>query len=145
MYLAKGYRGGVSSQTQSRFEHATWSLAMFVRSHRSLRLLAPQRSSSLCSLRLLACSVHGLAHSLCSLPRGTVKILEYVFTLLSRFMGSNAFFIFTRNTPLPWLSIFSPFFEDACSSPTSFVCKFVNKNASIVWEGAAASPVSCTA
>ena len=99
MYLAKGYRGGVSSQTQSRFEHATWSLAMFVRSHRSLRLLAPQRSSSLCSLRLLACSVHGLAHSLCSLPRGTVKILEYVFTLLSRFMGSNAFFIFTRNTP----------------------------------------------
>ena len=30
---------------------------------------------------LLARSVHGLAHSLRSLPRGTVKILEYVFML----------------------------------------------------------------
>jgi len=47
----------------------------------------------------LARSVHGLAHSLRSLPRRTVEILEYVFTLLSRFTGSNAFFIFTRNTP----------------------------------------------
>ena len=28
-----------------------------------------------------ACSVHGLAHLLRSLPRGTVEILEYVFTL----------------------------------------------------------------
>ena len=68
------------------------SLAMFVRSHRSLRSLA----SLACSL---ACSVHGLAHSLRSLPRGTVENLEYVFTLLSRFTGGNAFFVFTRNTP----------------------------------------------
>ena len=73
--------GGVSSQRRSRFERATRSLAKFVRSHRSLRSLAPQRSASLRSLRLRASSVHGLAHSLRSLPRGMVKILEYVFTL----------------------------------------------------------------
>ena len=60
---------------------------MFVSSHRSLRSLAPQRS------------VHGLAHSLRSLSRGTVEILEYVFTLLSRFSGTNAFLALTRNTP----------------------------------------------
>ena len=35
---------GVSSQKQSRFEQATWSLATFVRLHRSLRSLALQRS-----------------------------------------------------------------------------------------------------
>ena len=73
-------------------------------SSRYVRSLAPLtpltrsaalRSAPLRSLR----SVHGLAHSLRSLPRGTVEILEYVFTLLSRFTGTNAFFIFTRNTP----------------------------------------------
>ena len=63
--------GDVSSQTQPRFERATRSLATFVRSHRSLRSLATQRSASLIH------SVHGLAHSLRSLPRGTVEILEY--------------------------------------------------------------------
>ena len=35
--------GGVSSQRRSRFERATWLLATFVRSHRSLHSLAPQR------------------------------------------------------------------------------------------------------
>ena len=50
-------------------------------------------------LALLTRSVHGLAHSLRSLPRETVEILEYVFTLLSRFMGTNAFLALTRNTP----------------------------------------------
>ena len=55
---------------------------------------------SLCSAPLrYARSVHGLAHSLLSLPRETVEIFKYVFTLLSRFTGSNAFFIITRNTP----------------------------------------------
>ena len=62
---------------------------------RSLRsLLAPltplTRSAALCfatlaslarSLHGLARSHHGLAHSLRSLPRGTVEIHEYVFTL----------------------------------------------------------------
>ena len=87
------YIGGVSRQRQSRFEQATRSLAMFVRSHRSFRSFAPQRSASL---------VHGLAHSLCSLPRGTVEILEYVFTLLLCFTRKNAFLALTRNTPILW-------------------------------------------
>ena len=39
---------------QSRFERATRSLATFVRLHRSLRSLAPQRSATLGSLRSLA-------------------------------------------------------------------------------------------
>ena len=37
------------------------------------------------TLALLARSVHGLTYSLCLLPRGTVEILEYMSTLLSRF------------------------------------------------------------
>ena len=45
-------------------------------------------------------SVHGLAHSLRSLPRGTVENLKYVFTLLLHFTGGNAFLVVTRNTPL---------------------------------------------
>ena len=76
---------------------------MFVRSHHLLRSLAPQSSAALqfAMLALLARSVHGLAHSLRSLPRGTVEILENVFTLLTRFTGTNVFSIFTRNTPSP--------------------------------------------
>ena len=50
-------------------------------------------------------SVHWLAHSLCSLPRETVEIFEYVFTLLSRFTGTNAFLALTRNTPLVRLNL----------------------------------------
>ena len=56
------------------------SVARYVRSLAPLTPLTPQRSASLRSL-LLVRSVHGLAHSLCSLPRGTVDILEYVFML----------------------------------------------------------------
>ena len=47
-------------------------------------LLAPlTHSAALCftKLALLARSVHKLAHSLHSLPRGTVGIYKYVFTL----------------------------------------------------------------
>ena len=66
---------------------------MFVHSHHSL---ASQRYASHASL---AHSVHGVAQSLHFLPCGTVEILKYVFTLWSRFTGTNAFFIFTRNTP----------------------------------------------
>ena len=71
--------GGVSSQRQLRFEAATRSAAL--------------------RFATLARSVHGLDHSLRSLPRGTVENLEYVFTLLSRFTGGNAFLVVTRNTP----------------------------------------------
>ena len=96
------------------FKRATGSLATFVRLHRSLRSLASQRSALLCSLRYarfamlasLARYVQGLAHSLRSLPRGTVEILEDVFTLLLRFTGTNAFLALTRNTPLvQWIHL----------------------------------------
>ena len=79
---------------QSRFERATRSLATFVRSHRSL---APQRSAALRSAPLasLARSVHGLAHSLRSLPCGTVEIHKSVFTLRSRSKETNAIVVVT--------------------------------------------------
>ena len=54
--------GGVSSQRRSRFETATWSLATFVRSHHSLRSLAPQRSASFRLLRSLAPFMGSLTH-----------------------------------------------------------------------------------
>merc|ERR1711872_164987 len=47
----------------------------------------------------LAHSVHGLAHSLCSLPRGTVVIHRTVFMLRSRSKETNAIVAVTRNTP----------------------------------------------
>ena len=55
---------GVSSHRQSRFEQATRSLTPFVRSHRSLRSLAPQRSASLRSLAPFTGSLTHFAHSL---------------------------------------------------------------------------------
>ena len=69
------------------------SLRSFARTAHSAHSL---RSTLLCYAR----SVHRLANSLRSLPCGTVKILEYVFILLSRFSGTNAFLALTRNTPL---------------------------------------------
>ena len=66
------------------------SVAHYVR---SLALLTPLTCSAtlrsallaflalLALLALLAKSIHGLAHSLCLLPRGTVEIYEYVFML----------------------------------------------------------------
>ena len=67
----------------------------------SLTPLTPLTLLTLCSalLALLACSVHGLAHSLCSLPCGTVEIPEYVFTLKTSLVVMDAFFVFTINTP----------------------------------------------
>ena len=58
----------------------------------------PHSAHLLCSASL-ANSVHRLAHSLSSPPRGMVENLEYVFTLLSRSTGGNAFLVVTRNTP----------------------------------------------
>ena len=54
----------------------------------TLALLARTAALPFAKLALLAHSVHGLAHSLHSLPRGTVEILEYVFTLLTVY-GQN--------------------------------------------------------
>ena len=48
---------------------------------RYVRLLAPLTPYAALRFATLARSVHKLAHSLYSLPRGTVEILEYVFTL----------------------------------------------------------------
>ena len=61
------------------------SLRSFARTAYSAHLLR------IATLASLARSIHGLAYSLRSLPRGTVEILEYVFKLLSRFTGTNAF------------------------------------------------------
>ena len=75
------------------------SVACYVRSLAPLTLLTRSAALRLAMLALLACSIHRLAHSLRSLPRGTVEIFEYVHTLLTYYTGTNAFFIFTRNTP----------------------------------------------
>ena len=69
------YYGGVSSQRQPRFERATRSLATFVRSHRSLRSLAPQRSALLRSLRSLTPFTGSLTHFAHSLV-GQLKFLN---------------------------------------------------------------------
>ena len=53
---------------QSRFERATRSVATFVRSHRSLRSLAPQRSA--------------LLHSLCSLAPFTGSLTHFAPSLV---------------------------------------------------------------
>ena len=55
------------------------------------------RSATLTSL---VPSIHELAHSLRSLPLGTVEILESVFTLKSRLKETSAFVVVTRNTPV---------------------------------------------
>jgi len=69
------YCGGVSSHRQSRFEPATRSLATFVRSHHSLRSLAPQRSTSLHLLRSLTPFTGSLTHFTHSLV-GQFKFLN---------------------------------------------------------------------
>ena len=51
-------------------------------------------------LALLTRSVHGLAHSLRSLSRGTVEIFEYVFTLKTRFAVTIEILVVGRNTPM---------------------------------------------
>ena len=69
------------------------SLRWFARTAHSAHSL---RSATLASL---ARSVHGLAHSLRSLPRGTVEIHESVFTLKSCFTGTIEILVVTRNEP----------------------------------------------
>ena len=76
------------------------SVARYVRSLAPLTSLTRSAALRIAKLASLACSVHGLAHSLRSLPRGTVEIHESVFTLRTRLAGAYAFLVFTRNTPI---------------------------------------------
>ena len=76
------------------------SVARYVRSLAPLTPLTRSAVLRFAMLALLARSVHRLAHSLRSLPRGRVEILEYVFTLRTRSMGINAIVAVTGNTPL---------------------------------------------
>jgi len=75
------------------------SVARYVRSLAPLTPLTRSAALRFATLASLARSVHGLAHSLRSLPRGTVEIHESVFMLKSRTMGTNVIFVITRNTP----------------------------------------------
>ena len=81
MTLLSCHQGDVSSHIKSRYKQATQSLAMFVCSLAQLTLLTRAAALRFATLASLTHSVHGLARSLCSLPHGTVEILEYVFTL----------------------------------------------------------------
>ena len=74
-------------------------VARYVRSLAPLTPLTCSAALHFATLASLAHSVHRLAHSLRSLPRGTVEIYESVFTLKSRFMGTNAILVITRNAP----------------------------------------------
>ena len=60
---------------------------------------APLHYPHFATLASLARSVHGLAHSLRSLPRGMVEIHESVFTLKTHSMGMNVKVAVTGNTP----------------------------------------------
>ena len=77
------------------------SLRLFARTAHSAHSLhsAPLCYARFATLASLACSIHGLAHSLCSLPHGTVEIHESVFTLRSRSKETIAIVVVTRNTP----------------------------------------------
>ena len=57
------------------------SVTRYVRSLAPLTPLTRSAALNFAMLALLARSVHGLGHSLRSLPRGTVEIHESVFTL----------------------------------------------------------------
>merc|ERR1712168_840805 len=76
------------------------SVARYIRSLAPLTPLTRSAALRFATLALLARSIHGLAHSLCSLPCGTVEINESVFTLKSHFNETNVFDVVTRNMPL---------------------------------------------
>merc|ERR1712168_399534 len=75
------------------------SVTRYVRSLAPLTPLTRSAALRFATLASLARSIHGLAHSLRSLPRGTVVIHESVFTLKTRYTGTNLFDVVTRNTP----------------------------------------------
>ena len=106
---------------------------MFVRSHRSL--LAPLtpliRSAALrfAMLASLTHSVHGLAHSLRSLPRGTVEILEYVF-MLKRVQREQTLYLPSLETHPKSLS-HRKFMTVRMSYERSFKCEFTGHSSFI--------------
>ena len=96
------FSGPVSSRDNRVFNGPLGrSLRSFARTAHSAHSLrsAPLRYARFATLASLARSIHGLAHSLRSLPRGTVEIHESVFMLKSRFMGTIEILVVTRNTP----------------------------------------------
>ena len=76
------------------------SVGRYVRSLAPLTPLTRSAALRFATLASLARSVHGLAHSLRSLPRGTVVIHESVFTLKSFFSGTIDILVVSRNRPL---------------------------------------------
>ena len=83
------------------------SLRSFARTAHSAHSLrsAPLRYARFATLASLARSVHGLAHSLRSLPRGTVVIHESVFTLKLFFSGTIEILVVSRNRPIEERSV----------------------------------------
>ena len=82
---------------------AFWKGHSGARYVRLLSPLTPLTSSAalrFTTLASLARSIHGLAPSLCSLPRRTVENHKSVFMLRSRSMETNAIVVVTRNTPI---------------------------------------------
>ena len=75
------------------------SVARYVRSLAPLTPLTRSAAFRFAMLALLDRSVNGLAHSLRSLPRGTVENLEYVFTLLSRLRLQTRFWRLLETRP----------------------------------------------
>ena len=74
-------------------------VACYLRSLASLTLLTRFAVLRFATLALPARSIHELAHSLCPLPRGMVEIHERVFTLKTRFAGTNAFLSSLQTRP----------------------------------------------
>ena len=68
------------------------SVACYVRSLAPLTPLTCSAALRFAMLALLARSVHGLAHSLRSLPRGTVENLECVYAVIA-FHGNKRVFV----------------------------------------------------
>ena len=122
------FLGDVSSQRRSRFKRVTRSLAMFVRSHHSLRSLTPQRSALPRSLAPFTGSLRSQARSLTSLTPSWDSwnswICVHTFIALH---GNKAFFICTRNTPqVSDLGTWTEAFSD---------CWFVRWSVGQVWIG----------
>ena len=108
------------------------SLRLFARTAHPLTRYTVLRFAALASL---ARSIHGFAHSLCSLLRGTfeIHIGSWPFKLWTRSTGGNTFLVVTRNTPSV-MEVISP--VGLCKSSISPVKR--NQG----WQGPAGDPPS---